>query len=73
MWFDKIIKKNKHFIEIDSNYNNLQDSLTYLIKNDNKAEKIAHNGYKFYKKYVNKKMIAYYWLYFMFYLNKLIK
>ena len=71
MWFDKLIIKNKHFIEIDSNYDNLQQIITYLINNDEKAKKIAHNGYKFYKKYINKKMIAYYWLFYMFNLNRL--
>jgi hypothetical protein len=71
MWFNKLIIKNKHFIEIDSNYNNLQETITYLIINDNKAEKIAHNGYKFYKKYINKKMIAYYWFYYMYNINQL--
>ena len=71
MWFNKLIIKNKHFIEIDSNYDNLQETITYLINNDNKAEKIAHNGYKFYKKYINKKMIAYYWFYYMYNINQL--
>ena len=71
MWFNKLIIKNKHFIEIDSNYDNLQETITYLINNDNKAEKIAHNGYKFYKKYINKKIIAYYWFYYMYNINQL--
>ena len=73
MWYDKIIHKNKHYMEIEPSYDNLDSTLNELINNDTKAEKIAHNGYKFYKKYINKKMIAYYWLYYMINLNKLVE
>ncbi len=73
MWYFDLIKKNKHYVEIDFDYDNLQPTLDYLIKNDSYAKKIAHNGYKFYKKYINKKMIAYYWFYYMYYMNQIVK
>jgi hypothetical protein len=71
MWFEPLIKNNKHFIE--TNISNIKNIVNNLKNNDNKAEKIARNGYRFYKKYINKKMISYYWFYFMLNINKITK
>ena len=73
MWYEPLLKNNKHIIEVDIEKNNIESIVSDLIKNDKKAEKIAKNGYRFYKKYINKKMIAYYWLYYMINMNNLIK
>ena len=71
MWFEPLLKNNKHMIIINKNYDNLFDTLDYLKKNDDKAKKIASNGYKFSKKYITKDNIATYWLYYMFYSNQI--
>jgi len=71
MWFEPLLKHNKHIVEIDLEKDNIETVVNYLIEHDEKAQKIAENGYRFYKKYVNKKMIAHYWLYYMNYLNNL--
>jgi hypothetical protein len=70
MWFEKLLVNKRHFIEINNNLNDLNNQVKYLIDNDKIAEKIANNGYKFYKKYINKEKIATYWFYFMVNLNK---
>jgi Fe-S cluster assembly iron-binding protein IscA len=71
MWFEPLLKNNKHYIKIDSDYNNVLSTVKYLKENDKKAEQIAENGYRFAKKYINKKMIGTYWFYFMYYINEL--
>lgn len=71
MWFEPLLRNNRHYIEIDENFNNLFIKLNYLITNDDKANKIARNGYRFYKKYINKRIIATYWLLFMYNINML--
>ncbi len=71
MWFEPLLKNNKHIVEVDLNKDNVETIVTDLIKNDKKAEKIARNGYRFFKKYINKKIIAYYWLYYMNNVNNL--
>jgi protein glucosyltransferase len=70
MWFESILIDNKHIINIKSDYSNLYDKLIYLKSNDQIAKKIAYNGYKFSKRYINKKMIETYWLYYMYNINK---
>ncbi len=70
MWFESLLVDNKHIINIKSDYSDLFEKLIYLRSNDNIAKKIAINGYKFSKRYINKKMIATYWLYFMYKINK---
>ena len=70
MWFESILIDNKHIINIKSDYSNLYEKLIYLKTNDIIAKKIAENGYKFSKRYINKKMIATYWLYYMYNINK---
>lgn len=72
MWFEPLLKNNKHIIEIDLEKDNIEKIVSDLIKNDDDAQKIAKNGYLFYKKYINKNMIAYYWFHYMKYLNNLL-
>ena len=68
MWYDKLLVKDKHYIEIDDKFTNIES----IIENINNGEEIVKNGYRFYKKYINKKMIANYWFYYMFNLNSLV-
>lgn len=70
MWFEPLLKDNKHIVSIKADYSNLEEKLLYLRENDNKAKKIKKNGYKFSKKYINKDMIATYWFYYMLNVNK---
>jgi hypothetical protein len=69
MWFEPLLKHNKHMIEIEQDYRNLKEILKYLNENDDKAEKIMLCGYKFSKNYINKKMISFYWFLYMYYSN----
>ena len=69
LWFDPLLKNNKHVINIKSDYSDLIDKLKYVKENDDKSKKIADNGYKFIKRYINKKMIATYWFYYMLNIN----
>ena len=73
MWFNPLLKENKNIITIKSDFSNLLEKLEYLKKHDDKAKKIADSGYKFSKKYINENMIATYWYYYMFNINKLTK
>jgi hypothetical protein len=68
MWFEPLLVNNRHFIEVETN--ELESKVLELIKNDKESERIANNGYKFSKKYINKKRISAYWFYYMLYLNK---
>jgi hypothetical protein len=70
MWFEPLLKENKNIVTIKGNYSNLEEKLQYLRENDDIAKKIANNGYKFSKKYINKDMIATYWFYYMLNVNK---
>ena len=70
MWFESLLIDSKHIINIKSDYSNLLEKLLYLKANDDIAKNIANNGYKFSKRYINKKMIATYWLYYMYNINK---
>jgi hypothetical protein len=70
MWFEPLLKENKHIITIKADYSNLEEKLKYLRKYDKKAKKIAKKGYTFSKKYINKDMIATYWFYYMLNINK---
>ena len=70
MWFEPLLKDNKNIVNIKADYSNLLEKLLYLKENDKKAKKIADNGLKFSKKYINKDMIATYWFYYMVNVNK---
>jgi hypothetical protein len=65
MWFDPLIIKNKHYIEINNDYNDLYDTMCYLKKNDSIAEQIANNGLKFSNLYITKNKILLFWYYYM--------
>ena len=67
MWFEKLLVNKRHFIEIETDFSNLD------LKNIENPDKIARNGYRFSKKYINKEMIATYWYLFMCNLNKITK
>ena len=71
MWFEPLLINNKHMINIKPDYSNLLERLLYLNANDSIAKKIASNGYKFSIRYINKKMIATYWLYYMYNVNQM--
>ena len=70
MWFEPLLIENKHMINIRADYTDLLSKLTYINTHDHIAKKIASNGYKFSVRYINKKMIATYWLYYMYNVNK---
>jgi hypothetical protein len=72
MWFEKLLVNKRHYIEINNNLDNITDKIKYLIDNDKIAKKIAINGYRFYKKFINKDKILTYWFYYMVNLNKKI-
>ena len=73
MWFESILEDNKHIINIKGDFSDLYEKLKYLRDNDDKAKEIAYNGYKFSNRYINKKMIATYWLYYMYHINQNIE
>jgi len=70
-WFELLLKNGKQVINIKSDFSDLSEKLEYLNKNDDIAKKIARNGYKFNKKYMNKDMIATFWFYYMLNVNEL--
>ena len=70
MWFEKLLKPNKHFIEVENNYSDLYEKLIYLKNNDTEAENIYNNGLKFADIYTSKETLAKYMFYYMYYLNK---
>jgi len=69
MWFEPLLENKKNFIEIDSNYDNLYETLSWLKKNDKEAEQIAKNGYTFYKENLDQSSIIDYWYMYMYYTN----
>jgi hypothetical protein len=70
MWFEPLLIDNKHMITIKPDYEDLYERLNYLRTNDSVAKKIASNGYKFSKRYINKDMISTYWFHYMLNTNK---
>ena len=70
MWFEPLLKNNIHMVNILSDFSDLKEKILYLKNNDNKAKKIADNGFKFSNDYLNKISIGYYWYYFMLNINK---
>ena len=49
--------KTAHYIEINSNFDNLFDIIEWCKENDGLCEQIANNSYEFYQKYLNKESI----------------
>jgi beta-1,4-galactosyltransferase 1 len=72
MWFEKLIKPNKHFIEVENDYSNLYETIQYLKNHDDEAKQIYKNGIKFANKYTSKKILCEYMFYYMYYLNKYV-
>jgi hypothetical protein len=70
MWFEPLLKHKKNFIEIESDFSNLYDTLKWLQNNDDSAKNIADAGVRFSNKYINHDSIATYWFFYMFYTNK---
>jgi hypothetical protein len=73
MWFEPLLKNNKHLINVNPNFNNLYDIIIELKNNDKKAEQIANNGLLFSNKYINQDSLCTYWFFYMFYSNKYYK
>ena len=48
------LKGDYHYIEIDSNYSNLEEKLDFYIKNPLKAENIIVNANKFVEQFLDK-------------------
>lgn len=54
-WFmEGRLKGDYHYIEIDSNYSNLEEKLNFYIKNPSKAENIIFNANKFVEQFLDK-------------------
>lgn len=70
MWFAPLLEPNKNFIEVEPDYSDLYDKITYLKQNDNKAKQIYQNGLEFAEKYTSQKSLAEYMFHYMYYLNK---
>jgi hypothetical protein len=70
MWFEPLIKNNKHYIEIDPDYKNLENKMKWLIEHDKEAKDIAQHGKEFYNNSLNKDSIIDYWFSFMYHVNK---
>lgn len=64
LWFEPFIKDKKDYYLIE----NLNDVNNILNKNN---EEISENGYKFYKNYLNKKMLLKYLFMMAYHLNQL--
>lgn len=48
LWFQRFLKDGVHYVSVASDLSNIEDKIKWLIQNDDKAKKIAQNGYKFY-------------------------
>lgn len=72
MWFYTLLEKNKHFIEIDSSYENLDKEIKKLQSNDDNAKNIFINGINWANIYTDKNTLAEYMFYYMYYLNKIL-
>ena len=59
---DKFFKQNYHYVAA-KDLKELENLLNYYSqeKNDQDAQKIAQNGFNFFKKYLNPKQIEYFW------------
>lgn len=70
MWFDSLLEKNKHFVEVNSDYSDLYETLSKLKSNDKESKQIYLNGIDWANTYINTQSLAEYMFYFMYYLNK---
>ena len=46
-WVDHLIKPDEHYIEINADLSNLEERITWCLKNNAKCKAIAQNGLKF--------------------------
>ena len=46
-WYDEFVKHKEHYLQIDLDYGNLEESLDWAIKNDEKAKAIGQNAQRF--------------------------
>lgn len=70
MWFEKLLKLNVHYVEVENDYSDLYEKLIYLKNNDKNAEEIYKNGIEFADIYTSKETLAEYIFHYMYYLNK---
>ena len=57
LWVDHILKPMKHYIPIKADLSDLHEKLEWCEKHDDKARKIAENGYLFAKKVLTKECV----------------
>lgn len=71
LWFEPLLSsKEKVTFKKDISKEKLKSSIDYLIKNDSQSKTISENGYKFFQKYINYKIISQYWLYLLIIFNR---
>jgi hypothetical protein len=51
--FNVNLKPWVHYVPIKTDLSDVDEIMSYLIKNDNIGEKIANNGYKYIKQFTN--------------------
>lgn len=71
LWFEPLLS-TKEIVTLRKNISKkkLQSSIEQLIKNDSQSQKIAVNGYKFFQKYINPRIISQYWFYLLINFNR---
>jgi hypothetical protein len=60
MWFSKYLKEYVHYVPVKGDLSNLEEQVSWCLKNDNECKQIAINSLTFYNKYLNKKTISKY-------------
>lgn len=68
LWFSYLLEPYVHYVPINENLDNLIDQIKWCIENDDECKKIASNGVKFFKKYLEKEGM---FDYMQFILNKI--
>lgn len=71
LWFEPLLT-NKEILTFPKNITKLQlqQKLQTIIKNDTHSKEIAKNGYKFFQKYINYRIISQYWFYLLINFNR---
>lgn len=71
LWFEPLLS-SKEIVTLKKNISKqkLKSSIEYLIKNDSYSRKISENGYKFFLKYINHRIISQYWFYLLINFNR---
>jgi hypothetical protein len=60
LWFEPKLIDNVNCIFIKNDLSDLEEKITWLKQNDDKAQEIANSGYNLYEKYLTKKSIEEY-------------